>query len=186
MRTTALALSLLLTLGLAAALLAEDDATDTAAPSPDAVVYDSASAFAFFKSMAGDWEGASTGQDHSATARTVNVKVSAAGSLVLQTLYPGDAYEMINAIHMDGDDLLLTHYCAAQNAPVMKFEKSDQPGEIRFAFAGGTNFDPAVDVHAHDGVFHVKDKDTIESDFVTFANGQARPVIHGILKRKAQ
>ena len=43
---------------------------------------------------------------------------------------------MITIYHMDGDDLLLTHYCALQNAPVMKFEKSNKPGEIKFAFHG--------------------------------------------------
>ena len=102
----------------------------------------------------------------------------------MQTLFPGDAYEMVNVFHMDGDTLLFTHYCAAQNAPVMKFEKTDQPGEIKFVFNGGTNFDPNVDVHAHEGTFMVKDKDTVASEFITWAGGKPQPMLEGVMVRK--
>ena len=99
-----------------------DDATDAPTAMPDQIVYDAHSAFAFLKSMVGTWEGSKPEHDHgTATARTVDVKLTAAGSAVMQTLFPGDAYEMVNVYHMDGDTLLFTHYCAAQNAPVRKF-----------------------------------------------------------------
>ena len=80
--------------------------------------------------------------------------------------------EMISIYHMDGDNLLLTHYCALQNAPIMKFEKSDKPGEIKFAFHGGTNFDPASDAHVHEGVMVIKDANTIDSSFVGYSGGK--------------
>ena len=35
----------------------------------------------------------------------------------------------------------------------------------KFVFKGGTNFDPAVDAHFHEGTFNVKDKDTFEQTF---------------------
>jgi hypothetical protein len=110
---------------------------------------------------------------------------AAAGSAVVQTLFPGDSYEMVNVYHMDGDTLLFTHYCAAQNAPVMKFEPTGKPGEIKFVFNGGTNFDPKVDMHAHEGTFFVKDKDTVESKFITWANGEPQPMLEGVMTRKA-
>jgi hypothetical protein len=91
---------------------------------------------------------------------------------------------METILHMDGDKLLLTHYCALQNAPVLRFEKSNKPGEIKFVFDGGTNFDPKVDAHFHEGTFQVKDKDTVEQHYTVFTNGKASPEGHTLLKRK--
>ena len=68
--------------------------------------------------------------------------------------------------------MLQTHYCALQNAPVLRFEPSDVPGGLQFVFHGGTNFDPDVDAHFHDGSFQVMDKDTFETGFVVHANGE--------------
>jgi hypothetical protein len=181
--TSVLSVLLLLAAGVA---FAADDATDAPAMSPDQVVYDAHSAFAFLKSMVGTWEGQAREHDHGGSARLVEVKTTAAGSAVMQTLFPGDPYEMVNVYHMDGDTLLFTHYCAAQNAPVMKFEKSDKPGEIKFVFNGGTNFDPNVDVHAHEGTYLVKDKDTVASEFITWVGGKPQPMLEGVMVRKAE
>ena len=148
------------------------------------VVYDAASAFELLKTLAGDWERSGGGHDHGGTARGVTFKVTAGGSSVLETIHPGDPNEMLSVYHWDGDDLLLTHYCALHNAPIMKFESSDKPGEIKFVFNGGTNFDPKVDTHVHEGVFRIKDANTVESSFVAFSEGKADASVTGTLKRK--
>jgi hypothetical protein len=186
MKRTLVSVLCVLALLAAGAAWAADDRVEAGA-SPDQIVYDAASAFAFLKSMAGTWEGQAKEHDHHATAdaRRVDVRTSAAGSAVIQTLYPGAPHEMLNVFHMDGDTLLFTHYCAAQNAPVMKFEASDQPGVIKFVFAGGTNFDPNVDMHAHEGSFFVKDADTVASSFITWMNGKPQPMLEGVMTRKA-
>lgn len=189
MKPTALrVLALLLAVALAPLALGASDEPSSGAASPDKVVYDAASAFEFFKTLSGEWERANAGEHAShgaATTKPSTFHVSAAGSNVISIIYPGDKNEMTNVFHMDGEDLLLTHYCALQNAPVMKFVKSDVPGEIRFAFQGGTNFDPNVDAHVHEGVFRVKDGDTLESAFVTFANGKPGPGTNTTIRRKA-
>jgi hypothetical protein len=186
-RTLTSVLSVFLLLA-ASAVFAADDATDAPQTAPDQVIYDSHTAFAFLKSMAGDWEGAAREHDHGGTAakaRKVEIRSTAAGSAVMQTLYPGDKYEMVNVFHMDGDTLLLTHYCAAQNAPVMKFVPSTTPGEIKFEFNGGTNFDVNVDVHAHEGSFFVKDANTVGSKFITWAGGKPQPMLEGTMVRSS-
>ena len=155
-----------------------------AASSPETVVYDAASAFEFLKTLAGDWERGSGDHEHGSSLREASFKVTAAGSSVVETLYAGQPSEMVSIFHMDGNQLLLTHYCALKNAPIMRFEKSDKPGEIKFVFHGGTNFDPKVDAHVHQGVFRIKDKNTVESNFTAFANGKPRPEGRAILKRK--
>src|SRR5260370_25787485 len=117
-------------------------------------------------------------------ANIVSVKTKAAGSAVVHTYAAGTPGEMETVFHMDGDKLLLTHYCALQNAPVLRFVKSDKPGELKFVFEGGTNFDPKVDAHLHESTFQIMDKDTIEQRSTVFANGQASPELKSVLHRR--
>jgi hypothetical protein len=150
---------------------------------PAAVVYDADQAFDFLKSLAGDWQRAG-GDDHAGGSKATTFKVSAAGSAVVETIFPGQPSEMITVYHRNGPDLLLTHYCALWNAPVMKFEPSDKPGEIRFAFDGGTNFDPEKDLHVHEGTLVIKDGNTLEVNFVAYTNGKPQPGDRATLRRK--
>src|SRR5258705_529504 len=146
-----------------------------AAGAPEAVIYDAASAMAYLTSTSGEWGGAAAKSEHGNPRAGVTIKTKAAGSAVVHHYAQGTPGEMETVFHMDGDQLLLTHYCALQNAPVLKFEKSNKPGELKFVFQGGTNFDPKVDAHFHEGTFQIKDKDTLEQHFTVFANGKANP-----------
>lgn len=159
------------------------------AGSPETVVYDAASAMAFLTTTSGDWVSGSAQHEHGGAAPAgsrglVSVKTKAAGSAVVHTYAQGTPGEMETVFHMDGDQLLLTHYCALQNAPVLKFVKSTKPGELKFEFLGGTNFDPKVDAHLHESTFVIKDKDTIEQSSTVFANGKANPELKAVLHRK--
>ena len=154
------------------------------AGAPETIIYDAASAMAFLTSTAGEWQ---SGRQHEhgapAAGSLVSVKTKAAGSAVVHTYAAGTPGEMETIFHMDGDQLLLTHYCALQNAPVLKFVKSSKPGELKFVFQGGTNFDPSVDAHLHDSTFQIKDKDTVEQSSTVFANGKANPELRSVLHR---
>jgi len=163
-----------------------------AAGAPETIVYDAASAMAYLTTLAGEWQAGSgaTAEHSAATAarqsgNTLSFKTKAAGSAVVQTTRAGQPGEMETIFHMDGDQLLLTHYCALQNAPVLQFEKSNNPGQLKFVFKGGTNFDPSVDAHFHEGTFQIKDKDTLEQHFTVFANGKATPEGRSLLHRVA-
>jgi hypothetical protein len=154
---------------------------------PESVVYDAASAMAFLKTLTGDWQAGA--RDHHSTgaqasAGSLTFRTKAAGSAVVQTTGMGTRNEMETIFHMDGNKLLLTHYCALQNAPVLRFQKTDKPGEIKFVFEGGTNFDPNVDAHFHEGTFQVIDKDTVEQNFTVFSNGKPSPEGKAVLRRK--
>src|SRR5262245_15458210 len=76
---------------------------------PETVVYDASSAFEYLKTLSGDWHRGGMDHEHGSTARSVNFRTSAAGSNVLETIYPGSPNEMTTVFHMDGDKLLLTH-----------------------------------------------------------------------------
>ena len=160
-----------------------------AAGAPETVVYDAASAMAFLTTTSGDWVSGSAQHEHGGAAPAgsrpvVSVKTKAAGSAVVHTYAQGTPGEMETVFHMDGDQLLLTHYCALQNAPVLKFVKSNTPGELKFEFLGGTNFDSKIDAHLHESTFVIKDKDTIEQRSTVFANGKANPELKAVLHRR--
>src|SRR6187431_1466103 len=98
------------------------------------------------KSLAGTWVAAD--KDGKPTDQVVSViRVTAGGSAVEETLFPGQAQEMLSVYHRDGSDLLMTHYCMLGNQPRMKADPASPPGQIRFKFAGGTNLDPSKDMH---------------------------------------
>ena len=164
-----------------------DDSTakSAAIEHPEKVVFDAATAFEFLKSLTGNWEQSGGEHDHGSKSHTISYRPTAAGSAVMETIFEGDPMEMISMYHMNGDELLLTHYCALQNAPVLKFEKSDKPGEIKFVFQGGTNFDPTTDMHMHEGVYRIKDANTIEAAFVGWSDGKAGECSTATRKRVA-
>jgi hypothetical protein len=190
-RMMVLVASSALVLGLAVSISAQSKKGQpkAATGSPETVVYDAASAMAFLTTTSGDWVSGSAQHEHGGTAPAgnrgvVSVKTKAAGSAVVHTYAQGTPGEMETVFHMDGDQLLLTHYCALQNAPVLKFVKTNKPGELRFEFHGGTNFDPAIDAHLHESTFVIKDKDTIEQSSTVHAGGKANPEIKAVLHRK--
>ena len=186
MRTLQIFASTLAAIAFATLAFAADKSKtdDAASASPQSVVYDAASAYQFLKSMTGEWERSGDDHDHGGKSQTVSFRPTAAGSAVMETIFAGEPMEMISVYHMDGDTLLLTHYCALQNAPIMKFEKSDKPGEIKFVFHGGTNFDPKTDAHVHEGVMQIKDANAVQSSFVGFSDGKPGQKTSGTMKRK--
>ncbi len=80
-----------------------------------------ATAFGQLKSLAGDWEGTyewtGTGAGGSMTA---TYSLSGNGSAVVETLTMGGVPGMTSVYHLDGADLRMTHFCAAQNQPRLK------------------------------------------------------------------
>jgi hypothetical protein len=97
-----------------------------------------AEAFATIKKFAGDWHGpaAMKGMPLSHSI----YRVTAGGSAVQETIFPGTKMEMISMYHMDKGDLLMTHYCAIGNQPRMKFNPSTSTAtELVFDFDGGPN-----------------------------------------------
>src|SRR5262245_18832918 len=93
------------------------------------------------KKLAGEWLAADA--QGKPTAQLVSVfKVTAAGSAVQETIFPGTAHEMVTLYHRDGPDLVLTHYRAAGNQPRMKADPKGPANQLRLQFAGGSNLNP--------------------------------------------
>jgi hypothetical protein len=119
-------------------------------------------AFEQLRSLAGEWQAPASGP-------TMVFRVTGGGTAVTETLMPGTDHEMMSVYHMDGDDLVLTHYCAGGNQPRMKLDiAASTPEKLQFAFVGGTNLDGGVS-HVHQGWISVKDPNHFDAAWTAFA-----------------
>jgi hypothetical protein len=126
------------------------------------------------KKLAGTWVAAD--KDGKPTDQVVSViKVTAGGSAVHETLFPGGPQEMLSVYHADGADLVMTHYCMLGNQPRMKADPKSPANQIKWQFTGGTNLDPAKDMHMHEGTLTFVDDDHIEFAGVAWVGGKPAP-----------
>jgi hypothetical protein len=122
------------------------------------------------KKLAGTWVAAD--KDGKPTDQVVSViKVTAGGSAVHETLFPGQPHEMVSIYTADGPDLILTHYCVLGNQPRMKADPKSPPGQIVFRFAGGSNLNAAKDKHMHEATLTIVSDDRIEVQGTGWENG---------------
>lgn len=153
----------------------------TAAATPaTAADVDAQAAFEQLKSLAGSWHGVPEAEGEEAAAEaelvgtvTHEIRVSAAGTVVMETMSPGTSHEMINMYYLDGDDLVLTHYCASGNQPAMRMDPARSTKQsLVFDFSGGTNLDPAVDEHIHSATITWQGADRIDSAWIGYGGGK--------------
>ena len=121
--------------------------------------------FAKIKSLSGDWE-------HRGRV-ALSVRVIAGGSAVVQREFPGSPMEMITVYHLDGDEVMLNHYCMLGNQPRLKATMGDEKETLVFSFVGATNLASKNDPHMHEGKITFVDKDSIVSAWTKFVDGKA-------------
>ena len=140
-----------------------------------------AQAFEKIRSLAGDWEG----RFEWSGARTDKGKMDATyyltgnGSAVVENLLIDGKPVMTTVYHMDGKDLRLTHYCAAQNQPRLKASRVDLAhSAVDFAFVDATNMKSPDAPHVHGLEWRMVDADHITLTFLFEAGGkQSRELI---------
>ena len=108
----------------------------------------SADAFASLKKLQGEWRGPAMAKGMPPSHSVY--RVTAGGSAVQETIFPGTKMEMLSVYHMDKGSLLMTHYCALGNQPHMKLNaRKSTATELVFDFDGGTNLNVHRDAHMH-------------------------------------
>lgn len=126
---------------------------------------DSAAVFQRLKKLNGEWRG--TVESKEGPPATVLYRVTANGNTLMEQLFPGTDHEMISMYHLDGGDLVISHYCAMGNQPKMKLT-SVRGDDLTFDFTGGTNLDPKKDVHVHSGRIRLVDNDHLEAEWAVY------------------
>jgi hypothetical protein len=130
---------------------------------------DAGAAFSRLKGLAGEWNVESArGKGRS------QFELIAGGSVVLERFAEPGGGEMLTLYHLDGDNLVLTHYCMAGNVPHMVAEKFDAAsGELNFAFAGGANIG-ANTGHMHDAAFRLISNDRFDAKWNFVEGGKLK------------
>ncbi len=138
-------------------------------------------AFEKLKKTAGTWVEAD--KDGNPTDKVVSVvKVTAGGSAVQETTFPGQPMEMVSVYHLDKGDLLMTHYCVLGNQPRMKADPASPANQIVWKFAGGTNLDPAKDAHMHGATVTFVGDDHMQIAGEAWENGKPSDAHCGTMK----
>jgi hypothetical protein len=137
-----------------------------------------------FKKLAGDWVGKEPLGEAKGKEFHVQYKVTSNGSTVVETIAPGTEHEMITVIHPDGDDLLLTHYCALGNQPQMKASSKGDGKSVAFKFVRATNMKSDKDMHMHEVTYTFVDADTLKAEWTHYNEGKAAGKVTFELKRK--
>jgi hypothetical protein len=138
-------------------------------------------AFDKLRDLAGNWEGtfAWSGGRNATGKMGAQYYTTGNGSAVVENLTQDGVPSMTSVYHLDGADLRLTHFCAAQNQPRLKATTVDpEKGEIMFSFVDITNLRSPTSGHV-DGLeirfiapdqvtlrFHFKSGDTDSQELV--------------------
>jgi hypothetical protein len=127
---------------------------------------DAQKSFEKLKTLDGAWEGKTS------DGRTVRVsfRTTSNGSALMSEIM-GDE-NMITMIHLDGDRLLLTHYCGAGNQPRMKATTSPDGKSISFDFVDATNLASPDAGHMHRVVFTIPDANHHSEEWIFLQNGK--------------
>ncbi|MFZ0918159.1 MAG: hypothetical protein WAN04_14805 [Candidatus Udaeobacter sp.] len=134
-----------------------------------------AKAFEQLKSLVGDWRGTFewTGARKSTGSMNAAYYLTGNGSVLVENLIMENVPTMTSVYHLDGADLRMTHYCAAQNQPRLKAERIDLAhGAIDFGFVDITNLRSADAPHVHGLELRVTDSDHVTVTFLFQGNGK--------------
>src|SRR5947209_20626269 len=156
MKPSRLALSLVLLVLATTAALAQSDAQKS---------------FDALKSLAGTWQATYEGKPMQATLR-----VTSMGNAILHEMKGEGPDNPITMFYLDGDRLLLTHYCDAGNRPRMAGKMSPDGKSLEFDFldvAGSTQKG-----HMHHVVFTFIDADHHTEDWTFMLPGAKSAPAH--------
>lgn len=136
------------------------------------------------KSLAGEWTKA--GPDGGGVTAAV-VSVSSAGTVVREIMFPGSPHEMTNVYHMDGPDLVMTHYCAGGNQPRMRCTPADaSPDRLVFRPDSVTNLTSADQSYMAGMTLEFKPDGGLVQRWVSRAAGKDKDYASFELRRKAK
>lgn len=133
---------------------------------------DARTIFARFKTFAGTWNARST----KGWTETNTYEVAGKGSVVInRSNFDGEPNDgMLTTIFLDGDRLLLTHYCEAGNQPTLMAASIDDADQrVTFRFVSATNLE-AHPGHMHSVVFQFIDANHVRSRWSFFSKGEER------------
>jgi hypothetical protein len=142
MKNHRLILSIMALIALSAAAFAQSDAQKS---------------FDKLKTLAGSWEGTIDGTTMHAQ---VTMRTTSMGHTLMHEMKSSERPDdPISMFHLDGDRLLMTHYCDAGNQPRLVGTVSPDGKTITFDFVNATNLLSSQEGHMQHVVFTLIDAD---------------------------
>ncbi|MFY9843467.1 MAG: hypothetical protein WA718_08380 [Terriglobales bacterium] len=127
---------------------------------------DAHKSFDLLKGMEGNW----SGKNRQGQPIEVTFRMTAGGSALMSEIHGHGPENMVTMFHMDGDRLVMTHYCGAGNQPRMKIVSSDAKS-VSFEFFDGTNIGPG-DGHMQRATFTEPDANHQVEEWVFLDHGK--------------
>ena len=124
--------------------------------------------FDALKTLQGTWEG----KDPQGHPVKVTFRETAGGSALMSEILGEGPEDMVTMFHMDGDRLLMTHYCGAGNQPRMKAALAPDGKTIVFDFMDATNLASPEAGHMHHVVFVIADADHHTEEWAFLDHGK--------------
>ena len=119
---------------------------------------DATAGFERLKSLAGEWH--ATGP-HGRVE--ISYEVISGGAAVIERRVPEKEPGMTTVFHLDGDKLMMTHYCSIGNQPrmVADVSKTGKVEKLNFTFLDVTNLARPTDGHMRNLTFTFQGKDHV-------------------------
>jgi hypothetical protein len=143
-----------------ASAVAEVAKSTAAAPS-------AADVFARMSALVGDW----TGTFENGRAHLVNYRLSAGGTVLVETWALAPGRESITIYYVDGDELLATHYCPQGNQPRLRLISGTNRDRFDFALKDGGNLSVPGGWHQHLMWLQLGDTDSFSRSETYVENG---------------
>jgi hypothetical protein len=125
--------------------------------------------FRYFLEMEGDWRVVGGAPSQGATHI---YKTIANGTVVVETAFPGEPHEMITAIHLNGPNLVMTHYCAT-GAQLYMVAEHPSGDKVHFRFESASDLNHPNAPHMRDPSYHFIDRDRVNSIWSYWEGGKA-------------
>ena len=142
--------------------------TVTAAQPTQAPPADARVAFDRLVALAGSWQ-------HEGSGVAVDFRLSAGGSVVVETWTLRSGRESLTLYHLDGDRLLATHYCPQGNQPRLELTERRKDGSLVFTLESVTNLSPGGS-HQHDLELQLEPERLVRTEVYRSSKGDSRDV----------
>ena len=101
-------------------------------------------------------------------------RVTSAGSTLVERMFPDhpDGYEMLNVYHIDGDRVLMTHYCSAGNQPRLRVLSTDDENRLQWRMESITNLSAPGADHMHQAEYVFQGDDRLTTHWESMVDGE--------------
>jgi hypothetical protein len=122
-----------------------------------------------FKALEGDW----TGKFDDGNEIKVTYTMISGGNAVMETFRLPDGTDMRSIYHLNGDKLMMTHYCESGNQPRLQGAISENKDvTLNFLDITNLNAEPKMSSYLYRVVFHFGDANQFSQDITWMIQGK--------------